>query len=374
MDRTRLLDPRDPSPARRRLLDDWLRLRRAYGPGPQAALDAWRSHGCPRRALASLERRGGRPPDPARDRRILERLDARVWPIDAPDFPERLGQQPDAPPLLFVRGRTEGLADGTKVAAIVGARAASAYGQGVARKLARGLAERGVTVVSGLARGIDGAAHRAALDAGGRTVAVLACGPDEVYPPEHAALACEIEERGALLTEFPPGTPPLPWLFPLRNRIISALAGVVVVVEAREKSGSLHTARHALEQGVEVMAVPGPVDRVGHRGTNRLLRDGAAPVLEVQDVLDRLGIVPRTRAHRPDAAHPPAEGSALSPAARRVWSALAAAPATRDRLVESLGWPTGEVAAALFELELGELVQLERDGRWRRVDPDDGSH
>ncbi|MGH0034406.1 MAG: DNA-processing protein DprA [Myxococcota bacterium] len=361
MDHDCLLDPSDSSPDVRRRLADWLRLRRAFGPGPREALQAFRELGSPRRAL---EERVDAWPDVAADLRSLGRCGARVWPIDAPDFPARLGQLSDAPPLLFARGHVGALAASRPVVAIVGARAASAYGLSVARRLASALAERGVTIVSGLARGIDGAAHRAALESGGETVGVLACGPDEIYPPEHADLAWEIERSGALLTEFPPGTPPLPYFFPLRNRIISALSQVVVVVEAREQSGSLHTARHALEQGVEVMAVPGPVDRAGHRGSNRLLRDGAAPVLGVEDVLDRLA--PSVRAASPRRA----PGPPLSAPARQLVGVLESGSETRDRLAESLGWPPGELAAALQELEMHGRAQLERDGRWRAVDPE----
>lgn len=363
MDQYSLLDPNDSSSDGRRRLIDWLRLRRAYGPGPMQAVAAWRAHRHP----GAAARAAGRPlPDVSDDLRCLARCGVRVWPIDHPDFPSRLAQLADAPPLLFVRGDPGCLAAGGRCVAIVGGRAASEYGLEVARRLAAGLAERGVTVVSGLARGIDGAAHRAALEADGLTVAVLACGPDDVYPPEHAPLACQIAERGALLTEFAPGTPPLSYLFPLRNRIISALCEVVVVVEARDRSGSLHTARHALEQGVEVMAVPGPIDSAVHRGSNRLLRDGAAPVLELDDVLDRLGLE--------GAASPagPSPRPRLSEEAQRVWNRLTRGAATRNALAAELDGPPGAVAAGLFELELLGWARLDRDGRWRAVEPENG--
>ncbi len=359
--RAAVLDPRDPDPVRRARLAAWLRLLHRFGPGPSGPLEAWRRHGTPECALA---REGGARRSVDRELDALARAGARVVPIDAPDYPRRLVPLSDAPPLLFVRGRVEALS--AVGAAVVGARTASAYGLGVARRLARALAERGASVVSGLARGIDAAAHDGALDAEGVTVAVQACGPDFVYPPEHDDLVDAIEERGAVLTEFPVGVPPLPYHFPLRNRLISALSRVVVVVEAREQSGSLHTARHALDQGVEVMAVPGPVDRAGHRGSNRLLRDGAAPVLELADVLDRLGdgLAP------PRPAGTPSPPTPLSAAARRLLEALEAAPAPRDELAEAAGCSAAELAEGLLELELLGRVQRERDGCWRRVDPD----
>ena len=174
--------------------------------------------------------------------------------------------------------------------AIVGPRAPTAYGRVVARALARALASAGLVVVSGLARGVDAEAHEGALDAGGRTIAFQACGPERVYPAEHRRLAARIAASGAVVSELPPGTPPRAPHFPLRNRLISGLSLAVVVVEAREQSGTLVTARHAAEQGVDVLAVPGPIDAPTSRGTNRLLRDGAKPLLDVRDVLDAIGI------------------------------------------------------------------------------------
>lgn len=359
MDRDSLLDPADPRPEVRRRVADWLRFARVFGPGGGRALAAWRRDGCPARALA----RAGAPRFTVdRDVAALARSGFQVLPIDSPAYPPDLARIADAAPLLFVRGQIDRLT--APAVAVVGARAATGYGLGVARRLATGLAERGVGVVSGLARGIDGAAHRAALDAGGTTAAVLGCGPDLVYPPEHTALADTIARSGAVVTELPPGTPPLRAFFPLRNRLISGLARLVVVVEARDRSGSLHTARHALDQGVEVMAVPGPVDRAAYRGSNRLLRDGAAPVLGIDDLLDRLGPLPAAQKRsRPAQA-------ALSPTALRVRRALAADPTSRDDLVARLGGDSGGVAAGLMELELRGLAQRERDGCWRLVEPD----
>ncbi|MEX2175956.1 MAG: DNA-processing protein DprA, partial [Pirellulaceae bacterium] len=204
-----------------------------------------------------------------------------------PDYPTRLTEIPDPPGVLFVRGAFSP-SDGLAVA-IVGTRHASHYGLAQAERLAGGLARAGYTIVSGLARGIDAAAHRGALKAGGRTLAVLGSGVLNVYPPEHAELAHEICSRGAVLGENPPRSPPLSGAFPQRNRIITGLSLGVIVVEASERSGALISARHAMEQGREVFAVPGRVDSRTSRGCHRLIRDGAKLVETVDDVLEELG-------------------------------------------------------------------------------------
>jgi DNA processing protein len=206
-----------------------------------------------------------------------------------PSYPARLLTIPDCPPLLWLRGSLSAL-DGPTVA-IVGARSASIAGVEIAERLGAELAARGVTVVSGLARGVDGAAHRGAVRAG-RTVAVMASGADRVYPSEHAGLAREITERGAVISEYGPGTMPLPFRFPQRNRVISGLADAVVVVEASERSGSLITAACALEQGREVMAVPGSVLGGRNRGGHALIRDGAKIVECADDIVGELGHLP----------------------------------------------------------------------------------
>lgn len=181
--------------------------------------------------------------------------------------------------------------------AVVGARDATPAGLAVARRLAGGLAEAGLVVVSGMARGVDGAAHGGALDAGGLTVAVLGCGADVVYPRQHVTLAGEVRRSGALVSELPPGTAPLPRHFPLRNRIISGLARAVVVIEASERSGSLITARMALEQGRDVLAVPGGVASGRHRGCHALIKDGARLVETVGDILEEIGWSPPPENH-----------------------------------------------------------------------------
>ena len=202
-------------------------------------------------------------------------------------YPALLASTPDAPPVVWFRGCLALLARPT--VAVVGSRAATPYAIQVGTRLAGELAQRSVVVVSGLARGVDSAAHRGCLEAGGATVAVQGCGLDRVYPPEHADLASRIAENGLVVSELAPGAPPLPEHFPLRNRIISGISLATVVVEASERSGSLITARCALEQGREVMAVPGSVLSGRNRGSHALLKDGARVVETADDVLEELG-------------------------------------------------------------------------------------
>ena len=235
---------------------DWLALQRAGALRPHEITAALRAGQRPRELLARLP--AEHLPDADwldRSERALAELGAVALPWGSPGYPPRLAQLADAPPVLSVRGDPSAL--GQVAVAIVGSRAASVYGLAVARQVAGELAAAGVVVVSGLAFGIDAAAHEAALAAGGRTVAVQACGLDRVYPAAHRDLAERIARSGAVVTEFALGVPPLRAFFPLRNRLISALARAVVVVEARARSGSLVTARHAADQGVDVFAVPG---------------------------------------------------------------------------------------------------------------------
>jgi DNA processing protein len=272
-------------------------------------------------------------------------------------FPSRLRSIHDPPPGLFVRAaEPRDLADRPTVA-IVGARACSAYGSNVAHGLARELAAAGVVVVSGLARGVDAAAHRGALETG-ETIAVLGCGIDRDYPRAHANLAAEIVARGLIVSEYAPGVEPAPWRFPARNRIIAGLADATVVVEARERSGALITADLALDEGREVLAVPGEITSGLSRGTNHLLRLGATPVTCVGDVLAVLGV-------RPAPAAPPA---LLDDRLERVRVVIADAPASVDEIVQRTDLDAASVAAAIAELELlGVIAQAE--GRYREVMP-----
>lgn len=344
------LDPR--SPAAR----DWIALQIELVLAPEVAAGALRALGDPRRALAR-QRPGATLPasriDAARD--AFCDAGAVLLPLLGEGYPERLSHIADPPALLGVVGDPRVL--GLPMVAIVGARAASAYGLSVARSLAAGLVTAGVVVVSGLARGVDAAAHEGALEAGGLTVAVQACGLDRIYPVGHRSLARRIAERGAVLSEMPPGTPPRGPYFPLRNRIISGLCSAVVVVEARLRSGSLVTARHALAQGVEVLAVPGPVDVATSEGPNALLRDGAAPVLDAGDVLAVFGLSP---AERPAPA-------ALPGGQQQLIEALQHDPATADQLARRLNRSVAELALDLVELELAGRVRSDRDGRLRAL-------
>lgn len=265
-------------------------------------------------------------------------------------FPALLAQLHDPPRRLHVRGDTVGVLERPAVA-VVGARSCSAYGAQVARTLSRDLAAAGLVVVSGLARGVDAEAHRGALDAGGTTVAVLGCGIDRDYPARHAELARRIVAGGGLVvSEYEPGIEPAPWRFPARNRVIAGLALATVVVEARERSGALITADFALELGREVFAVPGEITSALSAGTNRLIRQGAAPLLGAEDVLAALGL---------EAA--PAPRAEVTDAAARVLAVLADGPRGQDELVRATGLATSAVAAALVELELAGLA-AEADG------------
>jgi DNA processing protein len=358
-----LLDPRSPDAPHQRTIEGWLALQDAMCLSPVRAIrELDRGRGDPARVRV---RSGDRPaPGPAvlrGWRETLARLGAVGLPHPGASYPDALRAIGDPPPLLWVRGDRTALY-GPSVA-IVGARAATGYGRGVARSLAAGLARCGVVVVSGLARGIDAAAHRGALEAGGRTVAVQACGPDVVYPPEHRSLAERITEAGAVVTELPPGRPPVAAHFPLRNRLISGLSLGVVVVEARPRSGSLITVRHALEQGREVWAVPGPVTAPTSAGPNALLRDGARPALELRDVIEALGLHVDPS---PDP-RPPDAGRALDREEARLLALLGTEPCTEEEILARLAWTPGELARRRVGLELDGLVVADRDGRLRAV-------
>jgi DNA processing protein len=255
--------------------------------------------------------------------------------------------------VLWVRGGADLSLLSKPAVGIVGARACSSYGRSVGRSLARELAAAGLVVVSGLARGIDSEAHRGALDARGETVAVLGCGIDRDYPAAHRELAARICERGLVISEYGPGIEPAPWRFPARNRIIAGLCAATIVVEARERSGALITADFALEDGREVMAVPGEITSPLSSGTNALLRLGATPVTSVADVLEAFGIMPQVMTAR----EPEGLAAIVLPQLRET-------PASIDELSRLTGIAPGEVAAALIELELDGRVS-EADGVYR---------
>jgi DNA processing protein len=268
-------------------------------------------------------------------------------------FPSLLAAIHDPPPQLFLRGSGESALLDRSAVAVVGARSCSSYGRSVTRSLAHDIAAAGLVVVSGMARGIDGEAHRGALDAGGVTVAVLGCGVDRDYPAAHAELARRIADTGLVISEYEPGVEPAPWRFPARNRIIAGLCEATVVVEARERSGALITADFALEEGRDVLAVPGEITSALSAGTNALLRLGAIPVTCAEDVLELFGLEPATKV-----------ASSVSPVATTLLERLGEGAFTADELVRVAGVDAGEGAAALMELELARRVTLE-DGVYR---------
>lgn len=284
-----------------------------------------------------------------------DQIDAVAW--GDPRYPALLAAIPDPPLVLWVRGEVPALSRSS--VAIVGSRAASPYGLEVAQRLAADLAASGWTVVSGLARGVDSASHRGALEAGGPTIAVLGSGPDVVYPPEHAALASEVAAHGAVVSELAPGTPPRSFHFPLRNRIISGLSRAVVVVEAAERSGSLITAACALEQGREVLAVPGSVLNGRHSGCHALVRDGASLVESAFDILSALNELPELDAG-PSGDAPPADSDPILPLMN------AGEPYDLDQLCALAGADAVRLLGRLLALELRGAVRRQSGGRFVR--------
>jgi DNA processing protein len=275
----------------------------------------------------------------------LARSDTRFPPLLAAIF--------DPPAALYLRGHGDPTVLSRRAVAVVGARSCSSYGAQVARMLGRELAAVGLVVVSGLARGVDGEAHRGALESGGSTVGVLGCGIDRDYPAANAALSRRMEEESLVVSEYEPGVEPAPWRFPARNRIIAGLCEAVVVVEAREKSGSLITADFALDEGREVFAVPGEITSALSAGSNALLRLGATPLTSVDDVLESLGV-----------AREPAAVPEVSDAARRVLDLVRDGAAGADELTSRASLDAGAVSVALTELELAGLVSA-ADGVYR---------
>ena len=351
---------------------DWLRLIRSQNVGPRTFHALIHHYGQARDALAALPqlaRRGGA----SAPGRICTRAEAEremtaaraaavaFVALGEPDYPLRLAMIDDAPPLIAVRGKLATLAQPT--VAIVGARNASAAGIKFAERLARELGEAGLVIASGLARGIDAAAHRGSLTTG--TVAAIAGGHNSIYPPEHAALAEAIAQNGVVLSEMPLDHEPRARDFPRRNRLISGLAAGVVVIEAAQRSGSLITARMALEQGREVFAVPGSPLDPRCEGTNNLLKQGAAPVTEAADVTAALRPIferpQQLSAQEPD--HPIAPGDPGEPGHEerdRIVALLGPTPVGIDDLIRLSGLPPTIVRTVLLELELAG--RLERHG------------
>lgn len=313
--------------------------------------------GVPASALAdAIALRAEAPALAARETERAARIGAEILTLAESEIADRFRMLELPPPAIYVQGT---LPDGPAVA-LVGARRASRYGLEVAEWLGRELAAAGVAVVSGFAVGVDAAAHRGALAApGGRTVAVLGCGLDLDYPRGHRALGRQIAARGARLSEFPCGRAPLPWQFPVRNRLIAALADACVVIEAAPKSGSLSTARLALDLGREVMAVPGRITDELALGTNALIADGARPALDPRDVLEAIGLAAAGSTAAP--VGPPAgiDGDRLA-----LWRAAHEAPGAPEQLAALAGIGVERALVLLLDLELGGRLRRGFDGRY----------
>ncbi|MSR56024.1 MAG: DNA-protecting protein DprA [Gemmataceae bacterium] len=294
-----------------------------------------------------------------------------VLPYTSPDYPTRLKELPDAPHVLYVRGSI--IPSDHMAVAIVGSRKCTSYGQRMATRIAAGLARAGYTIVSGLALGIDGSAHRGALEAKGRTIAVLAGGLSSIYPPDHVQLAEEVAGSGALITETPMMMQPQRGMFHTRNRLISGLAQAVVIVEANDRSGALITARHAAEQGRDVFAIPANVDSHFSAGSLRLLRDGAKLIRDVDDLLEDLkGLrttpsnarrtVPARSVAPPPEATPPL---ALDPDQQRVWDFLTE-PRHVDEITRTMELASGAVSTLLLKMEMKKAIRRAPGGIFER--------
>ncbi|MDY2835382.1 MAG: DNA-processing protein DprA [Candidatus Aphodomonas sp.] len=297
--------------------------------------------------------------------RSMEKCGAVAIMREDREYPALLREIPDAPPVLYVRGCA--MLDDARLIGVVGARSCSAYGSRMARRLGRELAEMGVTVVSGFARGIDSFAHRGAIDVRGRTVAVFGSGVDVVYPPENLTLADELlETGGSIISANPPGTSPRASVFPARNRIISGMSEGTVVVEASQHSGSLLTADFALAQGRTLFAVPGQADSALSAGTNKLIRAGARLTTSARDVAADLGW------HRPEIAIPAAQGAAkilpMTIDEQRLYNLLEAGPMDTDGLVEASGMPVDRVNSLLTMLEIQGIIKQTPGRMFERAD------
>lgn len=300
----------------------------------------------------------------AREIEIAARCGARAIDVEDDEYPPLLREISDAPPVIFVLGKIEPCDE--RAVAMIGSRAATRYGVEVTRRFVPPLCAVGVTIVSGMARGIDSAAHRAALEAGGRTIAVLGTGVDVCYPAESRDVYERIADNGAVVSEMPPGTRASKWVFPVRNRIISGLAKAVIVVEARARSGTTITARLAGEQGRLVGAVPGDIDLARSQGTNALIGNLAFPVTSAVDIIRSAfsELFLHIEAPLP-------ESPKLDPASQAVMGALAADPATVDSLIVRTSMPIGALLGALSRLETAGLARRDGHGRYGRVaDPD----
>ena len=367
-----LAESTPPEPAQQGELLDWLTLSMVSGVGPRTLKLLLEQFGTPAAVLDA-------PASALRDvqgvgPKLSREIAAARKAIDAPAelalckenglsvlipadsrYPRMLTEIHDPPSVLFVRGEMKP-ADMLAVA-IVGSRHATHYGLTQAERLAGSLARAGLTIISGLARGIDGAAHRGALDAGGRTLAVLGGGVLEIYPPEHKELADQVAAQGAIMSEAPPRAIPMSGSFPQRNRIISGLALGVIVVEATERSGALISARHAMEQGRDVFAVPGRVDSRTSRGCHALIRDGVRLIESADDVLEELGpLVADAKRDDGSVVRHPAELK-LNDTETQVLQAVLAEPTSIDQVVQTSRLPVANVLSTLSVLEMRRLIK-----------------
>ncbi len=286
----------------------------------------------------------------AKELRNVEKMGARFVTWDDEEYPPNLRQIYDPPPLLYVLGSLK--RQDQRAVAVVGSRYPTTYGLMLAERIAMGLSQRGITLVSGLARGVDSLAHQGALTAGGRTIGVLGCGIDIIYPPENRKLFDQVAAEGAILSEFPLGTPPDSDHFPIRNRVISGISLGVVVVEATLRSGSLITARFALEQGREVFAVPGNADSARSAGTNRLIREGAKLVTRAEDILEEISIPLQSALEVPPQPK-------LTDEEAKVFSILGPQSMHIDQIISLSALSSAQVSATLLSLELaGHIKQL----------------
>ena len=284
---------------------------------------------------------------------------------DDPAYPPSLGRICDPPGVLFSRGRIEPRDE--LAVAIVGSRRCTVYGRQQAEKLAGVLARAGLTIVSGLARGIDAAAHRGALEAGGRTIAVLGTGLANIYPPEHGELANAVAQHGAVVTEVSLETAPLPGLFPQRNRIIAGMSLGVVVIEASRNSGALHTVRHALEQGREVFAVPGRIDSLASEGCHDIIRDGAVLVRHADDILQGLGPLAAPVSSGCDGTVHTARELLLDDQERRILNLVPIDPVPVDQILREAGIEPSRALATLTVLEMRRLIRRLPGSQYCRV-------
>ena len=292
-------------------------------------------------------------------RRVIEQVEQPGGTVLIPGdplFPEILELIPSPPPVLFAAGRVELLRSAMSVA-VVGARSHTGYGATVCRRFAGALAARGVTIVSGMARGIDAIAHQAALDSGGRTVGVLGNGLDVIYPQANRKLYAQMRSEGCLLSEFPPGEPPSRGSFPRRNRLISGLSRATLIIEANRKSGAIITGDCALAQGRDVLAVPGHITSPTSDGCNRLIQQGATPVLDLADLLQHLGLETEERS---DAALPDLTGPEVS-----LLNLLKERNEHADDLAHKLGWSIGQTLTVLTSLELQGVVERDAGKTFR---------